>query len=1016
MKLNRFFVIAIIICSLLLTAIKGFKDYREFHQIFFVINLKSSSWGVCQIFFDLGHGHNQQDLFTNQIPDKTFHKYSFPLPSSEIKSLRFDPIDVSAKVEIKDARIENKLGDLLKSIPLKDFLPIQQINKTTVSNNTLFIDTYVNANDPILLIDNSHLEFKSDWRKFLLQHSLIILGYFLLCFLFLSGLYYLITYLNQKLYIANGLRKLKIYISSNPKISIVFIGSFAAILSCYPVVFCGMSFVSPTLSGVYQLYDRPPFLPGFPPSSTVENCRGADVGPSPWYTVPTTVVEYESCFKYSEFPFWNRYVGGGVPLFAQGQSMIGDILHWIPISLGGSAVSWDIKFLISKAIFAVGIGLLIFLFTGNFLAGSLLAFSSCFLGFFAYRFNHPAFFVLTYSPWVVIIWKQLGLVLTLQEKNFHKCLIYGILLAIITWLQLNAGSPKEGVIMACFMQALGILSFLDIVRHRFGFIRAILFAIGFEIAIIIISAPYWLLFIDALGKSFTFYDEPKVITYPIWKILGFFDNFFFQQLDGTLGAPSTNLFVFLCMSGAIACLKWNKSILFYGTMIMFFLAMSIAYGLIPQSILISIPFINKIQHLFNTFSMPMLVLGLIISGFGIQYYLEASVKHKKIIHFFVLSIFTGLCFIYLLSIISFQPKIAYFGKTIWLILPFVGVLLCMSLILYRNAGGQSLNTSTLLIFIFCFLLLHVRHGMHLMTGIEPVDLFIMNPTERPNFSNKSCSVEYVKNKINSRNIPSRVIGEGFVMFPGYNSIVDLEGIVSVEPLRNKHFEKLLDIVDYPDIGWGWMRAIKRDQIVDHASSLDLLNIGYIFAYPGTKVPTSLKLIHSSDLDVWESETVWPRAFFVNEVLNIHNSFEISERLTNNKKLPFAAVENLQIPKYIPQQIDTAFKFTNATQYILTNNSTSFSVKATGPGIIVLSESYYPKDFIALINGKPVDYFRVNEAFKGIWVDKPGKYNVIFTYRPEKLHQALILSVIGMFLLLILVIFPFRFKAIAKINK
>jgi hypothetical protein len=93
----------------------------------------------------------------------------------------------------------------------------------------------------------------------------------------------------------------------------------------------------------------------------------------------------------------------------------------------------------------------------------------------------------------------------------------------------------------------------------------------------------------------------------------------------------------------------------------------------------------------------------------------------------------------------------------------------------------------------------------------------------------------------------------------------------------------------------------------------------------------------------------------------------------------------------------------AREYRLTNNSTNFSVEASGPGIIVLSEAYYPGDFIARINGKKINYIRVNEAFKGIWVNKAGHYDVNFIYRPEYLNISLLISAIGMSLLLLLLV-------------
>jgi hypothetical protein len=180
-----------------------------------------------------------------------------------------------------------------------------------------------------------------------------------------------------------------------------------------------------------------------------------------------------------------------------------------------------------------------------------------------------------------------------------------------------------------------------------------------------------------------------------------------------------------------------------------------------------------------------------------------------------------------------------------------------------------------------------------------------------------------------------------------------------------------------------------------------MGIGYILAMPGTRMPQDLKLIHSSDLDVWERESVWPRAFFVNRIIKANMPSDIIGALADKSHTPFATVEN----QFIPQDVlnnNAPYQVIPAKDYRWTNNSTHFSVEVTGPGIIVLSENYYPADFVATVNGERVNYTRVNEASKGIWVNKAGKYAVSFTYKPEKLNQALWISLSGFILLLLLI--------------
>ena len=784
----------------------------------------------------------------------------------------------------------------------------------------------------------------------------------------------------------------------NPKKTITLIGVIAVVISCYPVIFFGKSFVHPVET--FALYSTHPMIPGLSLDAASENFRKSDVGAMAWSFAPNSVVQHDSIFRYYEFPFWLRYVGGGVPLFAQGYSGIGDVLHWIPVILNGSAIGWDIKFILSKAVFAIGMGLLVFRLTNTLLAGALITVSSCFLGFFAFRFNHPAFFVLTYAPWVVLQWDRLGRSLAFQGQNTKDCLLQGVLLALVTWLQLNAGATKEGVITACFMQALGVLAFCVHISPKWGPLRSLILTFGMGLALIMITAPHWLLFLDALGKSFTAYDIPGVKTIPVWEIIGFFDNFFSQTANRHLVAPSVNLFVLFCMSCALFNLRVKQSIMVYGCWALFAFAMATAYSIIPASILISIPFINKIQHVGNTFSVPMMVLALILAGYGIRDYLKAPKGNKRLFLVFSLSCLIGLWLVYALNCHEWRLTVTFFSVS------FVIVLMGCFL-LYQHSELGAWTRRGLLIIMSCFLMLHIRHGMHLLTGYWRIDDNVMNPTERPDFSKKSTAIEYVKNRIEKARLPTRVAGEGYVFFPGYNTRLGLEGIIPVDALRSKNYEKLLTLIDYPDMGWGWLRLIKSEQIADRAASLDLLGVGYILAMPGTKMPQGMKLVHSSDLDVWQRESVWPRAFFVNQITEIHDQKDILVALTDKLHTPFAAVESPLIPTGLLDN-NAPFQVVPAREYRLTNNSTHFTVEASGPGIIVLGETYYPGDFIATINGEKADYFRVNEASKGILVNKAGKYDVNFTYKPERLNQSLWLCSFGWGLMLFLITIHARF--------
>jgi hypothetical protein len=974
----------------------SYLDYSKSRQLYFVIDMQTSVASTSQIFADIGNGHTEADsisLFLYHL--NHFGRYKFPLAGEHIKSIRFDPTTVPATIKIKNARIENGKGLLLKHFPITTFVPLQQIDKTEIINETLILHVNKNANDPILVLENSSFERDYGWKIFLAENGWKLVIYALFSFFVFIGLTKLSKNIAIRNFVKDNLQSLVNISITNPNKAIMVIGLIAVVASSYPVIFFGKSFIAPIGGALYQ---GAPFVPGHHFDGHYEDFRGSDTGATIWNFAPNSVVQHNSTLRDFEFPFWNRYVGLGVPLFGQGQSMIGDPLHWIPVLLEGSAVGWDLKFILAKLIFSIGMGLLVFRLTSNLVAGSLIAISSCFLGFFAYRFNHSAYFVLTYVPWVLLQWDHLGKTLALPQPRAKDCMLQGLLLAAITWLALNAGAVKETVIMACFIQAFGITIFVVHVHRKWGWGKSFILAclVGFTVAMV--SAPYWLLFLDALGKSYTAYDAPHIGTLPLWSIQGFFDNLFVQANFNGLTAPSVNLFILFCMSSAIMSLRFRQSIMIYGTWGLFVFAMIIAYGLFPHSILLAIPFIQNIGHVGNVFSMPMMIFSLIIAGYGINDYLAASKEKQKLILYFSVLIFSVMSFAFIFNAEKRIKEIIYI--TLFYLVIIIGFI---QLRRQTDSAHYSHNQFAVLAFCLLFLFFHIRHGLHLKTGLNRVDAVVTNPMKRADLSEKSEAIEYVKNKIKETGQPTRVIGEGSVLFPGYNSRYGLEGIVTVEAVRNKYQEKLLSLVDYPLANnWGWLRLINSDQIANRAASLDLMGIGYMVASVGTPIPEGAILLHSSDLDVWQRESAWPRAFFVNQVIKVSKPSQILDALTDSLHKPFALVESQFIPKDFTNTT-SQYSMSPAREYRLTNNSTNFSVEASGPGIIVLSEAYYPGDFIARINGKKINYIRVNEAFKGIWVNKAGHYDVNFIYRPEYLNISLLISAIGMSLLLLLLV-------------
>ncbi len=183
--------------------------------------MESSQPGISQIFFNAGRGYNEQDSYSITIADGK-QQYVFPLTWKAIKKLRFDPINVTATVQIKDARIENKQGNIIKQFSAQSFRSVQQIAQMDTMAGTVIVHTIQDANDPVLEIEDSAIKNPAGWRDYIMERGWIIAVYSLISFIFLSGLIYFVIFDKGRQYIIHGIRSFKIYLTENPKKSLVF--------------------------------------------------------------------------------------------------------------------------------------------------------------------------------------------------------------------------------------------------------------------------------------------------------------------------------------------------------------------------------------------------------------------------------------------------------------------------------------------------------------------------------------------------------------------------------------------------------------------------------------------------------------------------------------------------------------------------------------------------------------------------------------------------------------------------
>ena len=298
--------------------------------------------------------------------------------------------------------------------------------------------------------------------------------------------------------------------------------------------------------------------------------------------------------------------------------------------------------------------------------------------------------------------------------------------------------------------------------------------------------------------------------------------------------------------------------------------------------------------------------------------------------------------------------------------------------------------------VICLLALHWRFGLHLNTNINAIDDYVINPQVRVNLTCRSSTVEFLRN----RPPAFRTAGLVDTLFPGYNAIAGLEAIYGVDPLINPFYRELLTATGVT-LGWTWRWVVERTNFNSALPVYSLLNVRYFLdAWDGSaSPPLPLNLVQSFDLKIYENPNYWPRAFFSSSITSYGSVADFVAMVRSGDGKPFAAVQQVDRGALSQPPVEpTAMVKRNivpARDYLLTNNTTSFTIDAPGRGVVVLTEAFLAGDFVARINGARAKYFRVNHAFRGIEVPGPGIYHISYSYWPRYFTSSLIMGGLGL---------------------
>ncbi len=963
----------------------------------FEVRVESDQSGLVQLYYDVGRGTSELDSAIQPIIAGRSRLLRFPLPYGTFKTLRFDPLDREARMSISGARIADGSGRALLSFAPDQFQAQYQIESLKAAGGRLLVATTPGGFDPqlgIRLEGPFTIARPFWWREMALTFAAMV-GLLLL----VGGAVH-----SKRARLADRARSLWGAAGAAPGMAIAAAALLGTIAANYPVIFAGKSIVSPNF-GVALLYGQSPWIPGFQ-SVEVADPHKADVAALLWHHLPLSMIERRAVFLDGELPLWNRYDSCGSPLLGQGQSCFGDPLNMLPIFANGASWAWDVKFLLAKWILAGGIGLCAWRSSRHLPASLLVAASVPFIGFFVYRVNHPAIFSLCYSPLILYCWLRV-----IDSKSARGAA--GWLAALIgaNWIELNSGTVKEAYVLILMLNFTGLCILLSCRRPLSEKWRLVGAALVAGAIFAMVGSPVWLTFYRALRGSYTSYNSPLAFQLQPGMLIGLFDEAFYRpfQLESGVVNPSSN---FLVLVGLLwAAVRWRALAADRRAVALFLSslpALALAFGVVPPGLIARIPFLGNILHVDNTFCCALIIVYSVLAALGWREALErlGSGEGKREAAA-VVSLLLVLFGAYL-GTAQTIVRTAYWDKTWGNIIevpPFIhaygwSLIAAAAGLMGAVHGIRRTGSATQALLIYALLAfgaLHWRGALHAGVGFPD---YVVEPPGRVDLQANSPTIDGV---LARRYAPFRALGFHNDLLPGWSIAYDLEGISGPDALVNPYYRELLDAAGVTRV-WDWRYMVEGEDLPRLKPVLDMLNVRFYLSYRQDRKQAEGKLKHllSSDMESFESASAWPRAFFTDSVAVYKDPVQFCSWVKAGDGRPFAGIASGDWNKLKPLprvsgDLGTR-KVRAAEDYALTTNTTSFTVTATGPGFIVLSEAYEPGNFRVTVNGTETPYIRVNHAFKGVYVDAAGTYMVKFAYWPRGFSMTLVLFVAGLVLI------------------
>lgn len=211
--------------------------------------------------------------------------------------------------------------------------------------------------------------------------------------------------------------------------------------------------------------------------------------------------------------------------------------------------------------------------------------------------------------------------------------------------------------------------------------------------------------------------------------------------------------------------------------------------------------------------------------------------------------------------------------------------------------------------------------------------------------------------------------------PNFSLPYKLQTVEGYDPLYLARYAELIAATERGEANisppFGFNRIITPHNY--QSRMIDLLNVKYVLALTDLDSPKLKLVFQEGQTRVYENENVFPRAFMAYDYQLAQNKQEAIELLMN-EEIDLAKIVILEEK---PQRLDFVKGENKIEIEVYQENRVVVVVETDKPGILILTDSYYP-GWKATVDNKETKIYRANYNFRGIIIPE-GIHEAIFEY-------------------------------------